>query len=106
MATITLQYQINISSEVIEVDPAIIQNKMSSADLFRGELDLLMYDLDSDTTTIGAGFVQREIVLLSNAQSDELFPDDAAREASVKGLYKSALNLLIPAPVSESITIT
>lgn len=104
MATITLRYEIDFD-DCPALAPAELENKVSAAAIIRGELDFLGYTLVSDVTAQVAGAVRRTITLATNATSDAQFPTTALQRASVEGLYKSALNKLIPGPVSETITI-
>jgi hypothetical protein len=104
MATVTLDYFIRFglakASSLLSRVEAIVLNT--------GELDLLGMSIVSDTTVVVStapecaepAFLQRTVVLETNAQGDALFPDADALQDATRQLWRSRLNLLVPGVVT------
>jgi len=105
MATVTLAYAIRVglarASALLARVQAIVLNT--------GELDLLGMDVVSDVTVVvvdpqcaEAPFLERTVVLQTNAQGDELFPNTDAIMDATRQLWRARLNLLVPAVVTAA----
>lgn len=99
MATITLDYFVSSASNISD---AKLRDKVEAVDLFSGELDLLNMSVFADLTALSPGGVLRSVVLLTDAVSDELFPNDADKIAATKNLYRQTLAYGIPSKVEAA----
>ena len=105
MATVTLAYAIRLglaqASSLLARVQAIVLNT--------GELDLLGMVIVSDVTVIVVDpqcgeppFLERTVVLQTNAQGDSLFPTADAIMDATRQLWRARLNLLVPAVVTAA----
>jgi hypothetical protein len=105
MATVTLVYAIRLGL----ARASSLLARVSDIVLNTGELELLGMDVVSDTTAVVTdpdcaepAFLQRTIVLETNAQGDALFPSADAIQDATRQLWRSRLNILVPGIVTAA----
>lgn len=100
MASITLDY---FTLPAYQIPTALLVTRMAAPALDQGELDLLGYTIDSDVTAYQLdGTIRRRVVLGTTADSDALFPTDAERIYSTKGLFRDVISQGMPGFVTQS----
>lgn len=98
MATITLAYNIFIGLQSAEAMTAKIQ----ALPIFRGELDMIgAVPVSRTTEVVAPSQLQHKVVIQTTADGDLRFPTDAIKKSTTKDLYRSTLQLLIPARVES-----
>ena len=106
MATVTLTYMIRVGL----ARASALLARVSAIVLNTGELSLLGMDVVSDTTVVvatapdcaEAPFLQRTVVLETNAQGDSLFLNADAIADATRLLWRARLNLLVPGVVTAT----
>jgi hypothetical protein len=103
MVMVTLRYSVSLGLQAA----ANLLAKVQSVVLNTGELDLLGMTVSSDVSAVVTDpdcdplpFIQRTVVLETNAQGDELFPTADALMDATRQLWRSRLNLLVPGIVT------
>lgn len=99
MASITLVYSTLYGNQLA----SLVNAAMAAVPLDQGELDLLGYTIDSDTTATNLdGTVTRTVVLGTTAASDALFPTDESRIYSTRGLFAGVIGQGMPGNVTSA----
>ncbi len=96
MATVTLSYRVSVGLQ----SAANLLAKVDAIVLNTGELDLLGMTIVSDESIVTDCFIERTVVLETNAQGDALFPTADALQDATRQLWRSRLNLLVPGIVA------
>lgn len=106
MATVTLTYAIRLGL----ARASSLLARVSDIVLDTGETELLGMDVVSDTTVVvgtapecaESPFIERTVVLQTNAQGDALFPTADAIMDATRNLWRARLNLLVPGVVTAA----
>jgi hypothetical protein len=106
MATVTLTYAIRLGL----ARASALLARVQAIVLDSGELSLIGASVVSDVTVVVTdapacsepAFLQRTVVLETNAQGDALFPNADALADATRNLWRARLNLLVPGVVTAA----
>lgn len=102
MALISLVYRVqnppNISATQLAAAVGAIL-------LFQGELDMLAFDVFSDVTFPSATEAIRFVTLITNAESDALWPTDESKIYATRNLYRQRIAQKLPGQVSADLPV-